>query len=60
MNVAIGGSLYQDLVSQKENALRHVQLTPRYHGCHEIQIEPANKKSRLNWKNIENFIQVEN
>ena len=39
MNVAFGGSLYQDLVSQKENALRHVQLTPRYHGCHEIQIE---------------------
>ena len=22
--------------------------------------KPANKKSRLNWKNIENFIQVEN
>ena len=27
---------------------------------HEIPTQPANKKSRLKWKNFENFIQVEN
>lgn len=39
LNVAFGGTLYQDLVSQKEGALRHVQEAPRQNGTHKVRVE---------------------
>ena len=46
MNVAFGGSLYQDLPSQfKGYAIKHSQKAPGWYGTHSIQIE---KGSLLN------------
>lgn len=42
LNVATGGSLYQDLASQfaKGGLLQHRQLAPRWHGTHMISLAP--------------------
>ncbi len=40
LNVAFGGTLYQDIPSQiKSSNINHNQKAPRYHGTHSIQIE---------------------
>jgi putative glutamine amidotransferase len=45
MNVAMGGSLYQDLQSQYEDKLvKHSQIAPSWYPCHSIYIE---KESNL-------------
>jgi putative glutamine amidotransferase len=36
INVAFGGTLYQDQTVQVQGSLRHVQNAPRYEGTHEI------------------------
>lgn len=38
LNVALGGTLYQDLVSQKNTVLKHSQQAPRGHASHTIEI----------------------
>src|SRR5690606_34932380 len=40
MNVAAGGSLYQDIASQTEAFLQHRQQAPRWYVTHGIDIEP--------------------
>ena len=41
LNVAAGGSLYQDIASQmKGQCLQHRQTAPRWYGTHSIKIEP--------------------
>ncbi|NLA59136.1 MAG: gamma-glutamyl-gamma-aminobutyrate hydrolase family protein, partial [Firmicutes bacterium] len=41
LNVAAGGSLYQDLISQtKGQCLQHSQKAPRWYATHSIKIEP--------------------
>lgn len=42
LNVAFGGTLYQDLKSQKNNSLKHVQNTFKYSGTHYVNIEKDN------------------
>lgn len=48
MNVAFGGSLYQDIPSQVPNAVQHQQHdTPRYYGIHSISIVKGSLLNRL-------------
>lgn len=39
MNVAFGGTLYQDIETQIPNAIKHVQNTQRYYPSHAILVE---------------------
>ncbi len=41
MNVAYGGTLHQDINSEVEGSLQHVQSAKRCFGTHDIQIEPG-------------------
>lgn len=41
MNVAFGGTLYQDIPSQVEGNIKHSQSAPRDYGTHTITIEPG-------------------
>ncbi|MDD4568882.1 MAG: type 1 glutamine amidotransferase [Tepidanaerobacteraceae bacterium] len=38
MNVAMGGTLYQDIASNVKASLKHVQDAPRWHKSHEVEI----------------------
>lgn len=42
LNVAFGGTLYQDIVTQKKDALKHYQNSLRYETTHAIEIIPDN------------------
>jgi len=39
LNVAAGGTLYQDIPAQADSALQHRQKAPRWYGTHAIHIE---------------------
>lgn len=39
VNVAAGGSIYQDIGSQVEDSLRHQQDAPTWHPIHQIEID---------------------
>jgi len=39
LNVAAGGSLYQDIGKQVEDSIKHTQDAPRWHSTHKIEIE---------------------
>jgi putative glutamine amidotransferase len=39
LNVALGGDLYQDLYSQKENIIQHQQKAPQSYATHFIEIK---------------------
>ncbi|MFP4660569.1 MAG: gamma-glutamyl-gamma-aminobutyrate hydrolase family protein [Halanaerobiales bacterium] len=39
INIGFGGSLYQDIYSQKENVLKHTQEAPRWYPTHTITIK---------------------
>lgn len=39
INIAFGGTLYQDQPSQIGSCLKHTQAAPRYQGTHEIALE---------------------
>jgi len=47
LNVAAGGSLYQDLYSQVGGALQHLQKAPRWHGVHSISVIRESKLERI-------------
>jgi len=38
MNVAMGGTLYQDISSNIKEPIKHIQDAPRWHKSHEIEI----------------------
>lgn len=40
MNIAFGGTLYQDLPSQKEGVIQHSQKAPRSEGTHVVAVMP--------------------
>ena len=44
LNVVLGGTLYQDIYSQRDNCIQHRQQAPRPYLAHSIKIE---KNSRL-------------
>ncbi|OEF95880.1 gamma-glutamyl-gamma-aminobutyrate hydrolase family protein [Desulfuribacillus alkaliarsenatis] len=43
LNVVCGGTLYQDIVSQVPNVLKHSQNAPRWYGTHAIEIVKDSK-----------------
>lgn len=47
LNVAAGGSLYQDLPSHLPNAMRHGNNGPRGNLSHEVLVEPGSLLSQL-------------
>lgn len=51
LNIASGGDLYQDLPSQVEGVLKHVQQpTPMSYPTHRIRIEPGSLLARITGK----------
>jgi putative glutamine amidotransferase len=38
LNVALGGTLYQDIYTQIENPIKHGQTAPRFHPTHNVEI----------------------
>jgi putative glutamine amidotransferase len=47
MNVAFGGTLYQDIPAQVTNVLQHRQTTPAVHVAHSIDITPGTLLARI-------------
>lgn len=47
LNVTLGGTLYQDIPSQKENCLQHVQKSAYYERWHKIKIEKGSDFHKL-------------
>jgi putative glutamine amidotransferase len=47
MNVACGGSLYQDIPAQVGDVLQHRQTTPAIHLSHSISIAPGSLLNRI-------------
>lgn len=43
MNVASGGTLWQDLYDEVPSALEHQQPTPKHLPCHEVTLEPGTR-----------------
>jgi putative glutamine amidotransferase len=47
LNVAFGGSLVQDLPSQRPDGLRHVQEAPITARWHDVRVEPGSRLAQL-------------
>ncbi len=47
LNVALGGTLYQDIGSQIPGALKHRQEAPRWHGTHDIAVDEDSRLVQL-------------
>lgn len=47
LNVALGGTLYQDLGREVSGSIKHVQKAPMYHASHSISIMEDSKLARL-------------
>jgi putative glutamine amidotransferase len=41
LNVALGGTLIQDIATQVEGAINHVQQAPKHVTTHEVRLEPG-------------------
>ncbi len=47
LNVAAGGTLYQDVSSQVEGAIQHRQLAPRWHASHGVVVDNDSYVGRI-------------
>ncbi|WP_324668175.1 gamma-glutamyl-gamma-aminobutyrate hydrolase family protein [Geochorda subterranea] len=47
LNVAAGGSLYQDIGAQVPHPLQHRQSAPRWYPIHEVRLEPESLVGRI-------------
>jgi putative glutamine amidotransferase len=48
LNVALGGTLYQDLPSQLSNgSIAHLQQTPKWQWTHEIEVEEGSEAAKI-------------
>lgn len=47
LNVAVGGTLYQDLEAQVPHSLQHQQTAPRWYPIHEVRLEPESLLARI-------------
>jgi putative glutamine amidotransferase len=47
INVALGGSLYQDIASQRPDAANHQQSSKKDTGGHRIQIQPGTRLKKI-------------
>lgn len=44
INIALGGSIYQDIPSQIRGSLKHRQDAPRWHASHEVEIKDEDSR----------------
>ncbi len=47
LNVALGGTLYQDLPSQLGEGISHRQITPKSQPTHEIEADPGSRVAEI-------------
>ncbi len=47
LNVALGGSLYQDIRSQTRSRVQHAQKAPRGEPTHSVRIEPGSRLAEV-------------
>lgn len=47
LNVALGGTLIQDISTQVEGAINHVQLAPKHVTTHKVRLEPESMLSGI-------------
>ena len=47
LNVVMGGTLYQDINSQRENSSLHVQTAPREEGTHYLSLDPESRLTEI-------------
>jgi len=47
INIALGGSLYQDILTQVPYAIEHEQRTPKQQSSHRIRVLPATKLHQI-------------
>lgn len=47
MNVALGGTVYQDIGRQWHGSIQHSQRAPRHHLTHTVRLEPGSQLSAL-------------
>jgi putative glutamine amidotransferase len=47
LNVALGGTLIQDIATQVEEAINHVQLAPKHVTTHEVRLEPGSLLTKI-------------
>lgn len=47
MNVALGGSLYQDLPDQRPGGIEHFQMEPRTQTTHNVKVEGNSRLKRI-------------
>lgn len=47
LNVAAGGSLFQDLGSQLKKVLKHRQEAPRWHESHAVRLDPSSRMAAI-------------
>ena len=43
LNIAVGGSLFQDINTQIENSIKHRQEAPASYGTHSVKLEPDSR-----------------
>jgi putative glutamine amidotransferase len=51
LNVALGGTLYQDLYTQVDGSLKHSQMAPRYYPTHKVKILKGSELFEIFGKN---------
>jgi putative glutamine amidotransferase len=51
LNIALGGDMYQDLATQKEEVIQHSQQAPRNHASHTVHISEGSLLHRIFNKN---------
>ena len=47
INIAAGGTILQDIYSQRTKPLKHIQKAPRWHPTHKIDIKPESKLAQI-------------
>ncbi len=47
LNVALGGTLYQDIAAQLPGAIEHRQSAKKYSGGHRVQIQPGTRLAKI-------------
>lgn len=47
INIAAGGTIYQDIYSQRTKPLKHTQKAPRWYPTHKIDIKPESKLAQI-------------
>lgn len=43
LNLAAGGSIYQDINTQRKKVLKHMQEAPRYYPTHQVSVMPESR-----------------